>query len=416
MIRTMNVVNRVVMLKGVVGLRDLPPFNRLAGLRGVANIRHIDFPSADEARLTAAFPPNSATFVTPNHPEFFTDWMVDKEIASRHFPLAAFWATNAVVNGLGRLAQKFWLANNLIAQIPGNSEPAREHSIVWALKGHGVLLHPEGSVGWHGDFVAPLMPGAVEMALESLKRGRQMRGDFQAWIAPVVWKLKFTRDVEAALLQECAYVERRLRVERADKLSLPLRVLNIYETLLARDEALFASPPNPSAPFADRQAALVDTLCRRLAALLDMEEGQTDRDRLLRAARRRLREIGSVDSANDLKAAANALTLNLRLGAFAFAKPTVSQEELAEHIKRIRNDHCKGTMRDTLNRFIPQPAGPRTAHIRVPEPLAMHSFEGSVEDAVAELRSRMQGALDAINERLKTQDNLKTYPNPFYQS
>ena len=25
---------------------------------------------------------------------------------------------------------------------------------------HGVLLHPEGSVGWHGDFVAPLMPGA----------------------------------------------------------------------------------------------------------------------------------------------------------------------------------------------------------------------------------------------------------------
>ena len=34
----------------------------------------------------------------------------------------------------------------------------------WALQGHGVLLHPEGSVGWHGDYVAPLMSGAAEMA------------------------------------------------------------------------------------------------------------------------------------------------------------------------------------------------------------------------------------------------------------
>ena len=37
-----------------------------------------------------------------------------------------------------------------------------------------------------------------------------------------------------------------------------------------------------------------------------------------------------------------------------------TQEGLAEHIKRIRNDYCKGTLRDTLNRFVPQPAGPRT--------------------------------------------------------
>ena len=78
-----------------------------------------------------------------------------------------------MVNGLGKLVQKFWLANNLIAQIPGNSEPAREHSVDWALKGNVVLLHPEGAVGWHGNYVAPLMPGAVEMALEALKRGRR---------------------------------------------------------------------------------------------------------------------------------------------------------------------------------------------------------------------------------------------------
>ncbi|TIR44243.1 MAG: hypothetical protein E5X26_13090, partial [Mesorhizobium sp.] len=95
------------------------------GLRGVANIRHIDFPVADQQKLHACCGEGQATFITPNHPEFFTDWMIDKEIVSRVSPLAASWATHGVVNGLGRLMQKFWLANNLIAQIPGNSEAAK---------------------------------------------------------------------------------------------------------------------------------------------------------------------------------------------------------------------------------------------------------------------------------------------------
>ena len=191
LINAMTGVNRVVMLKGVAGLRDLAPFNRLAGLRGISDVRTIDFPEVEHARLAASCGPGKATFLAPNHPEFFTDWMIDKEIVARVCPLAACWATNGIVNGLGLLAQKFWLANNLIAQIPGNSEPAREHSVAWALKGHGVLLHPEGGVGWHGNFVAPLMPGAAEMALEALRRGRASDPDFQSWIAPVVWKLVF---------------------------------------------------------------------------------------------------------------------------------------------------------------------------------------------------------------------------------
>lgn len=112
--------------------------------------------------------------------------MVDKEIVSRVSPLAASWATHGVVNGLGRIMQIFWLANNLIAQIPGNSGAAKEHSIDWALKGHGVLLHPEGGVGWHGNVVGPLLPGAVEMGFEALKRGRATDQDFKVWIAPVV--------------------------------------------------------------------------------------------------------------------------------------------------------------------------------------------------------------------------------------
>ena len=243
LIKTMTFVNRIVMLRGVPGFRDLLPFNRLAGLRGVANVRHIDFPDDDRQRLKACCGAGQATFITPNHPEFFTDWMIDKEIVSRVSPLAASWATNGVVNGLGRVMQKFWLANNLIAQIPGNSGAAKEHSIDWALKGHGVLLHPEGGVGWHGDTVAPLLPGAVEMGLEALKRGRAADPDVKAWIAPVVWKLAFTGNVEPALAQECAYVEKSLKIERRAADTLPERVHHIYATLLSRDEAACGLTP-----------------------------------------------------------------------------------------------------------------------------------------------------------------------------
>jgi hypothetical protein len=414
LIKAMTVVNRVLMLRGVPGFRDIFPFNRIAGLRGIANVRHIDVPKVDSARLAALCGQGKATFITPNHPEFFTDWMIDKEIASHVCPLAAFWATNGVVNGLGRLAQKFWLANNLIAQIPGNSQAAREHSVDWALKGHGVLLHPEGSVGWHGDYVALLMPGAAEMALEALKRGREAGHELEVWIAPVVWKLVFTRDVEAELMKECAYVERSLRIEPADRsLALPDRVYRIYETLLSRDEEKCGVEADRAAPFRERQKRLVDALCGRLCKLLP-EPAPAGSEEILRAARRFLRQNSpDLEPRREVKSLSEAITRVERVGDFAFTDETVAQEGLAEHIKRIRNDYCKGTMRDTLNRFVPQPAGPRTAIIRVPEPIAMHEFQGAPADAMAEIRRRMQATLDGINEGLRAGGMLKTYPNPF---
>ncbi len=401
LIRAMTPVNRSFMLRGFLGLR------------GVCDIRTIDFPDSEQSRLAAVCGEGRATFVTPNHPEFFTDWMLDKEISARLFPEAAFWATNGVVNGLGRLAQKFWLANNLIAQIPGNSEPAREHSVDWSLRGKVVLLHPEGAVGWHSNYVAPLMPGAVEMAREALQRGRERNPEFQAFVAPVVWKLVFERDVEAELLRECAYVEGRLRIEPGEGLALPERVYRLYETLLSRDEADLGVEPGPQQSFAERHRVVVEAICKRLCGLLAVDTPPTEPAELLRLGRRKLREARTDAAAPQIKLTIDRLALNLRLGVYAFQGETVTQEELAEHIKRIRNDYCKGTARDTLNRYVPRPAGPRTAIIRVPEPLAMHAFDGSDDEALALLRGRMQEAIDGINNALMAGGRLKTYFNPF---
>lgn len=416
LMRVMDSVNRVVMLEGIAGLRDVAPFDRLAGLRGVANVRHIDFPEADRSRLAALCGPGKATFITPNHPEFFTDWMIDKEISARAFPKAAFWATHGIVNGLGRWMQRFWLANNLIAQIPGNSAPAREHSIGWALQGHGVLLHPEGAVGWHRDHVAPLMPGAAEMAMEALRQGRAQDPGFEAFLAPVVWKLAFDRDVSAELHDECAYVERRLGIDAPSaSLALPRRLFRIVEMLTARDEAELGVIPQPGETFAQRHAFLRRALTLRLSVLAEAED-EADPVQLLSRARRTMRERETSPGLKSrLRVAADALSLNLRLGDFAFARPTMSQEEIAEHLKRLRHDRCKGSMRDTLNRLMPQPVGPRTAHVRTVESIPMHHFKGTSAQATALLRERMQQALDAI-DREPGHAPKRTYRNPFFEN
>ncbi|MER9298964.1 hypothetical protein NKI38_21085 [Mesorhizobium sp. M0621] len=416
LIRAMTSVNRIVMLRGIPGFRDTLPFNRLAGLRGVANVRHIDFPDTDLERLRASCGAGKATFVTPNHPEFFTDWMIDKEIVSQVSPLAASWATNGVVNGLGRMMQKFWLANNLIAQIPGNSGAAKEHSVAWALKGHGVLLHPEGGVGWHANVVAPLLPGAVEMGLEALRLGRATDPDFKVWIAPVVWKLAFTRNVEAALAKECAYVEKSLKIERQATDTLPQRIHHIYSTLLTRDEAACGMPSDEGATYAERQKALVTELGRRLGESISPDAAITDTIELLRRARRWQREnTGDAEGQKQVRALAGTIQRLQRVGSWASANPRITQEEIAEHLKRIRNDYCRGGLRDTMNRFIPQPAGPRCAHIRVPDPLSLHEYTGSIDEAVAELHRRMQETVTSTVTELAAKGSFIFYPNPFYR-
>lgn len=415
LIKAMTFVNRIVMLRGIPGFRDLLPFNRLAGLRGVANVRHIDFPDDDRQRLKACCGEGQATFITPNHPEFFTDWMIDKEIVSQVSPLAASWATHGVVNGLGRTMQKFWLANNLIAQIPGNSAGAKEHSVIWALKGHGVLLHPEGGVGWHANVVGPLLPGAVEMGLEALKRGRATDRDFKAWVAPVVWKLAFTGNVEPALAKECTYVEKNLKIERNIAASLPERVHHIYATLLSRDEAAYGLVPSECDLYAARQKDLLLELKRRLGERVSVDCDAIDITELLRRSRRWLREnVGDAESQKQVRTLANTIQRLLRLGPWAWANARITQEEIAEHLKRIRNDYCKGTLRDTINRFVPQSTGPRRAHIRVPEPLGLHAYEGSIDDALAALQFRMQEAVTRTVAELEAGGGFIFYPNPFY--
>ena len=49
---------------------------------------------------------------------------------------------------------------------------------------------------------------------------------------------------------------------------------------------------------------------------------------------------------------------------------------------------------------MPQPVGPRKAILRLVEPVAMHEWRGSADEAANEMRRRMQAKIDEINAGL----------------
>lgn len=410
--KSMSWVNRLLMLHGFPLLRDVPGLRRIPGIRGLSDVRNIHVSAVEIEKLNVVCNDGGATFLLPNHPEFFTDWMLDKEIITRAAPEAASWATNGVVNGMGGAMQKFWLWNNLVAQIPGNSQPARDFSVDWALKGKCVLLHPEGMVGWHADFIAPLMPGAATMALDAKSKAP----DKPVRLVPIVWKLAFAEDATAGLMAESAYVEQRLKLDGVTGSNPAERVHSIFHRLFDR-EAVSAGADGWSydAPLKIKR----DRLAAKLAAILEswLGDGEAGRDAAVVAqlVKRKAREPDRKDLPETRAATrqADKLSLVLRLGDFAFEKTDITAEQVAEHLKRLRNDWCKGSLRDTMNKFVPQPVARRHAHIRILEPVDVHGREDPAH-LMGLVRHAMQRALDEINTGLASEAGRVAWANPLY--
>lgn len=407
---SMSWVNRILMLHGLPLLRDVPVLNAVPGIRGLTGIRHIVTDEADIERLRALVAAGSPTFMLPNHPEFFTDWMLDKDIIARAAPEAASWATHGVVNGMGSAMQKFWLWNNLIAQIPGGSTASKDYSVEWASKGKGVLLHPEGMVGWHPDWIAPLMPGAADMARDSAKKlGKS------AYLQPIVWKIVFKGDVSAKLAREVAYVEKRLKQKPRDNLSPAQRTYAIYTELADHEIEAQGLRVADGVRLSEKLETVRTVLSLKLTEWMGEPTVAGDAAALVSRVRKQGRVLKAAGKdASGAMALADRLQLFGRLGGFAFSKPFITQEEVAAHIKRLRNDWCKGTFRDSLNAFLPQPAGMREAHIRFLEPVEANATN-QANEVMNSVRHAMQSALDRLNEDLAVKTSPYAQVNPFFE-
>lgn len=409
--RVMSWVNRVLMLHGIPLLRDVPLLRRIPGIRGLTDIREIIVDPAEIDALKQTYDSKNIVFIVPNHPEFFTDWMLDKDIISRCAPMTACWATNGIVNGTGNFGQKFWLWNNLIAQIPGNSADGKAYSVEWALKGYPVLLHPEGSVGWHSNYVAPLMSGAGEMALEAKSKAL----DKSAFLLPIVWKLQFTEDATAGLAKECGYIERKLKIEGFGNVAE--RAYHIYDVLAGREAVKLGFDTTPGIALSKKLDVCETAACVQLGVYLGKDGTDSDPSETIKLVKRKVRGEGKVPSVAGRAASALAdrLTRIRRLGEFAFKNKTITQEEVAEHLKRIRNDWCVGTLRDIINAYLPQPVARRVAYIRILPPIEVTGTE-TAANLMDVVRGSLQEALDKVNDEINRGSTQIVWPNPFHNA
>lgn len=420
LINALTWVNRYVMLKGTPVLRNWPLIKHLPLIRGLCDIRYIDFPAADVERFAKSTAPSNACVITPNHPEFFTDWMLDKELAARFAPYMASWATHDIVNGMGAGMQKFWLANHIIAQIPNRTEAALDYSVHTILNGTPVLLHPEGNVLWHSDQVQPCFAGGAKIALQAA----QQDASRPVIIAPIVWKLVFIRNETRALAREVSLIEKRLRLPSSQGRLLSDRVRLLYEGVLQQRSRLFGCCVPQRGSYFAQQAAYLNQLvmplwpqfCPQPPFEAQPETAEVNAKRLLQAIRAQTKAGLKLDK--DTHKRQQEISRVLRTAALVYAEPTWQLEHIAENLKRLRCDLLKTHWRDKIHQFLPRPVGGRVAYVRVPEAFDVRQALAanpnlSAEDIMADIRQRLQHCLDDLNQHIRPKRPRPSFVNPF---
>lgn len=392
-------VNRWVLLTGLPLLRRIPVIRDLPLVRGYFWLREIDLPAADEARLRRAVNPGTAAFIGPNHPEFGFDWMMDKELSTRVAPRMASWAAHQIV----ATAPGFWLRNNLISHNGGQA--AVNHSVDWALRGNGVLLHPEGSVHWTAGTIHPLFKGIAEMACAAARRagvnGRPV------YIVPVVWRLEYVGDVGPALHREMAYIERSLGLPESEEVDAGARLQSLQTRILNRRMLHFGFDARQHAgcDFFTRQDAFRSWLMTGLLERYPVDVADSDERTLTRVERAVHDALRLAETDEDRAARRHDHAIvheAMRLCGFsreAYGETPLTQEQIGESLKRIRATLLRHGLRNVIHNFVPTPFGPRVARVRVPEPILVDPAravqdDGYAAELLARLRLAMQAAID----------------------
>lgn len=379
--------NRWLLLLGLPLLRRIPLIRDLPGIRGYFWLRGIDLPDPDRERLQRAVNPGTAAFIGPNHPEFGFDWMMDKEISTLVAPRMASWASGEIVHS----APGFWLRNNLVSNTGG--EAAMQYSVERALAGDGVLLHPEGSVHWTADKVHPLFNGIVDMACEAARRAGP--DGKPVYIVPIVWRLRYVTDVDQAMHREMGLIERYLGVVESGSPNLSERFRALQENILLRQMHVFGFEPGwvNGLDFFARQNAFRDWLIEDLETRYTIDRCESV-ERLLARFKRAIPRQMKSDRAKVEEA--------IRLGGFSrdvYACKPLTQEQMAESLKRHRATLVRRGWRNALHNFLPTPLGPRVAHVRVPEPILVDAGRATREGTaygralLNMLHDRLQAAL-----------------------
>ncbi|MEP6621278.1 MAG: hypothetical protein ABJE47_18275 [bacterium] len=416
----LGIANRWFLLRGLPVLRTIPGVRDLPLVRGHCWIRSVALPYGDRRRLEKAVNKTTVAFLGPNHPEFASDWFVDKELSTYVAPRMASWADRGIVGS----APRFWGMNNLVSNDGGDA--ARAYSVEWALDGEAVLLHPEGTVRWTNDIVHPLFPGIAQMAMRAADLTIN-----PVFIVPVVWKYQFVGDVSARLHREMHLIEARLGLATGDASSVAVRFYALQRGLLVsqmRRYGLTEAAVNDH--FFERQKEFQQHLVRKLEQRYQIAATDQLDKRIARIARAIQSERSVLRKDPSPEAVAQREVLRRdhemadeakRLGEFSrdvYGTKSHTQEQIAESLKRIRDRMLRRHWKDVLAKTLPRPLGPRVLHIGVPEPIAVvavaHTDRADYENVLLELtRRRMQERLDDINAQIEPDIAPYRVPNLF---
>jgi hypothetical protein len=392
----------------------------------------VDFPAEEIARFKQYINPNTAAFVGPNHPEFFTDWSLDKYFADRVSPRMSHWAWYGTVNA-NPLMQAFWLRNNLIANAPNGKEEAKQYAIDWVKQGHGNLLHPEGSVHWTADHVQTIFGGIVEMSLRVSREFIESGDERPVYAVPMLSKYFFVEDVSQGLAAEMARIAGKLGLPLDQQAPLEVRFFMLQERILAKQLTVFQSQvaPREITPqnFFEIQIRFQEELLERLRAVYGERSG--DLASRLRSYEKEIKKLpperrsAPEDEASRRYREETKLVAEIRrletFKADVYATETLTQEQIAESLKRINRDQVKFTGLDGLRNVLPVAVGWRKVLLRCGDPLNVrehleqHRGEAKelVEQLVLEFRRRMQAKLDELIALSKSVTARFARPNPF---
>ncbi len=387
-------------------MRALGWLNNGVVLPLVSRVAALHIPADDDARLRVAV---RAPFVLcPNHPEFFTDWMIDKWVMHRYAPTSIAWADPEIVNGFG---QWFWLSNGLVAAVRGEHlDAALDYSARQVARGTGVLIHPEGEVNWDNEAPGALRTGAVRIASRASDIARR-----PAQLVPLAWFIRYQENAEPGLQHELDYVTMRLRAPGTTG-NAAERLRALFAFLLEREAAPYAIDLGPArdgfaARFERGLVQALEQLTRTWPEYVPatMPTSAADQARAWRSQSRRLR-----DANPDFKRQVSIIDRMLRLVPAGVHQPTLTQEQIGERIKRLRLDWLRGTLRDDVTRFVPYAAAPRAFFLRVEEPVPVTARDDqdalTRELALRIRRALMQAQQDGIRER----GEPRRYDNPFH--
>ena len=225
--------------------------------------------------------------------------------------------------------------------------------------------------------------------------------------------------------REIELIERELSLDDGKNLSIAERFHLLQQNVLRRQMMAFGFDDAGEDDFFSRQQAFRSHLIDDLSSRYEVgasESIERTVERLRRAiADLRANRGSDPQLAPDLAKAEEAA----RLGGFereVYDTPMLSQEQIFESLKRIRAALMRRGAANTLHNYLPAPYGPRIAHVRVPEPIAIDAdracadvAEGSAYVAwlIEETRARMQRELDRINREIAADVVALSHANPF---